>query len=906
MTISRYSSRRGQLGSLLTDRLKGARAYDRIAGYFSSSILEVAGEAIDSMADGASVRVVCNSHLDALDVLTAKAAKQAIFQEWCASVPGTIDGRLQARLRRLYDLLASGRLEVRVLPDERFGLIHGKAGVVRSEDGTAISFLGSANETQSGWSLNYELVWSDASAEAVSWVQEEFDALWTDRDAVALADAVVKDIDRLARRAVVPSVETWREGDGTTASPIVELPVYRREAGLWAHQKAFIQMAFEAHRRGGARYVLADQVGLGKTVQLALAAKLMTLWGGGKVLILAPKPLLQQWQDELWRLLELPSAVWTGQGWADELGVEHGDRSLTALMHCPRRVALVSTGVVTQAAEFAAALATGTYECVILDEAHRARRRNLGATNRSERPDPNNLLRFLQRVSSRTRSMLLATATPVQLDPIEAFDLLDALGAGSDAVIGSPFSQWRREPRQGIAYVTGRERPGSDLRDRWEWIRDPLPPPSEDRDVAITRQALGLSEDQAWARSSDLDKLRPADRSRLERLGERFFRAHHPYLRTIVRRSREFLENEINEETNEPYLPPIGVRLFGERPGDAIPLPPFLEDAYQAAEAFCQALGARPGLNSGFLKTLLLRRVGSTIQAGRRTAEKMLGPDALADEDEDEAVEEERPQPPSALYPLAETERTELDRFLRLLTANRDEDPKARAVERILASGVDGTQPWMDVGCIVFSQYLDSARWLAERLSRGMTAESVGLYAGGSSSGVFVDGTFSRVGRDELRRRIASGALRLVVGTDAASEGLNLQKLGSLINLDLPWNPTRLEQRKGRIQRIGQVRDEVWIYNMRYQASVEDRVHELLSERLESIRDMFGQIPDTLEDVWVHVALDEDERARQVIDAVPPTHPFEMRYDKVEAVDFESCSEVLESESQLELLRSAW
>jgi superfamily II DNA or RNA helicase len=905
VTISRYSSRRGQLGSLLTDRLDGALSYDRIAGYFSSSILEIAGEAIDSMADGALVRVVCNSHLDALDVLTAKAAKQAIFQEWCAALPSTIDGRLQARLRRLYGLLAAGRLVVRVLPDERFGLIHGKAGVIHGADRSAVSFLGSANETQSGWSLNYELIWTDESAEAVSWVQDEFEALWTDGDAVELADAVIKDIDRLARRAVVPSVEAWREVDAPAASPIVELPVYRREAGLWAHQKAFIQLAFDAHRRGGARYVLADQVGLGKTVQLALAAKLMALWGEGRVLVLVPKPLLEQWQDELWRLLELPSALWTGRGWTDELGVEHGDRSLTAFLQCPRRVALVSTGIVTQAAEFAAALATGTYECVILDEAHRARRRNLNVANRTERPDPNNLLRFLQRVSNRTRSMLLATATPVQVDPIEAFDLLDALGGGSDAVIGSSFSTWRREPPLGIAYVTGRAEPNSDVRERWEWIRDPLPPATEGRDFAITRQALGLSDDQAWARSSDLDKLRPPDRSRLERLGERFFQAHHPYIRAIVRRSREFLETKINEETNEPYLPPIGVRLFGERPSDAIPLPPFLEDAYQAAEAFCQALGGRPGLNSGFLKTLLLRRVGSSMQAGRRTAEKMLGPEAMSVDEEDEAVEEERPQPPSALYPLTPTERTELDRFLRLLTANRDEDPKARVVERILATGVDGTQPWIDVGCIVFSQYLDSARWLAERLSKG-TTESVGLYAGGSSSGVFADGAFSRISRDELRNQIASGVLRLVVGTDAASEGLNLQKLSSLINLDLPWNPTRLEQRKGRIQRIGQIRDEVWIYNMRYQASVEDRVHELLSERLESIRDMFGQIPDTLEDVWVQVALDEEERARQVIDAVPPSHPFEMRYDKVEAVDFESCSEVLESESQLEVLRAAW
>ena len=79
------------------------------------------------------------------------------------------------------------------------------------------------------------------------------------------------------------------------------------------------------------------------------------------------------------------------------------------------------------------------------------------------------------------------------------------------------------------------------------------------------------------------------------------------------------------------------------------------------------------------------------------------------------------------------------------------------------------------------------------------------------------------------------GRVRLILGTDAASEGLNLQYLGTLINLDLPWNPSRLEQRKGRIQRIGQLRDTVDIYNMPYAGSVEDRVHQLLSDGLEDI-----------------------------------------------------------------------
>jgi hypothetical protein len=57
------------------------------------------------------------------------------------------------------------------------------------------------------------------------------------------------------------------------------------------------------------------------------------------------------------------------------------------------------------------------------------------------------------------------------------------------------------------------------------------------------------------------------------------------------------------------------------------------------------------------------------------------------------------------------------------------------------------------------------------------------------------------------------------------------------------------------------VRSEVWIANLRYRGSVEDRVHQVLADRLESIHQLFGQIPDTLEDVWVQIALASEQEA---------------------------------------------
>ena len=106
-------------------------------------------------------------------------------------------------------------------------------------------------------------------------------------------------------------------------------------------------------------------------------------------------------------------------------------------------------------------------------------------------------------------------------------------------------------------------------------------------------------------------------------------------------------------------------------------------------------------------------------------------------------------------------------------------------------------EKWIERGTIIFSQYLDTARWIAENLSKEFAGETIGLYAGGRESGVLLDGIFKSKDKEALKAMVKNRELRVLVGTDSASEGLNLQTLGSLINIDLPWNPTRLEQRVG-------------------------------------------------------------------------------------------------------------
>lgn len=888
--IRRFSSRRERLDtSFLNDRLKGAHAYDRIAGYFSSSILEVAGENLDQITG--TVRMVCNSQLDAMDVKTAQAAVGAMRKEWCATEPEKLGEGSRSRFQKLHDYLTSGKLEVRVLPDAAFGLIHGKAGIITRADGTKTAFMGSANESKSAWRLNYELIWEDDSPEAVRWVEEEFDALWNHKDCRRLSEFVIEDVGRIARRTVIPSIEEW-EKDPEPAAAVIESPVYRRELGLWEHQKYFVKLAFDTHQTPhGARFLLADMVGLGKTLQLAMSAMLMALTGDRPILVLAPKTLLWQWQDEMKNLLDLPSAVWNGRQWVDEEGIEHPVMGDEGIIRCPRRIGIVSYGLITYGysnpdkSKVPDLLKQKKYECIIVDEVHRARRKKLTPGQEYHKAQPNNLLAFLREISERTKSILLATATPVQLNPIEAYDLLSILAGGSNtSVLGNRWSLWNRESARSLEIIQGREPAPSDVYEIWKWLCNPFPPASEGRDYRIIRNELGLNDDVTVADPTMWERLAPPVQSRIRKIGEDLFAHQNPYIRHIVRRSREYLENTPNPETGEPYLKAVKVNLFGEGDRDALHLTTYLREAYESAEEFCRLLSER-AKGTGFLKTLLLRRAGSSLYAGRLTAETMLGTRRDdSDPGEDEA------EPMSGMFAgMTEDEKEALRRFIMILKDHEDEDPKYQRVKELLFD-----ERWIDRGCIIFSQYYDSIHWLAERLKDEIGDEPIGIYAGGSKSKIYEQGVFRRANREEIKSLVQKGHIRLLLGTDSASEGLNLQKLGTLINLDLPWNPTRLEQRKGRIQRIGQIYDEVWIYNMRYKGSVEDRVHDLLSERLEDINSMFGQIPDVLEDVWVDVALNKIEEARKTIDAVPPQHPFEMRYNTIEPIHWESCVKVLD------------
>src|SRR5216117_63495 len=197
--ISRFSSRRQRLDhAFLADRLKSAKSYHRIAGYFRSSIFELVGEEISNIP---RVRIVCNSELDAADVAVSKHVRETALKERWNEAPAQVEALLHKdRYRRLHELLTSGRVEIRVVPKDRV-FVHGKAGVIEVADGSKTCFLGSINETKRAFAHNYEILWEDTSPEGVTWVEEEFEALW--QEAFPLPDAIIEEIKRVAERVEI-------------------------------------------------------------------------------------------------------------------------------------------------------------------------------------------------------------------------------------------------------------------------------------------------------------------------------------------------------------------------------------------------------------------------------------------------------------------------------------------------------------------------------------------------------------------------------------------------------------------------------------------------------------------------------------------------------------------------------
>jgi superfamily II DNA or RNA helicase len=898
--INRFSSRRKRLDhAFLSERLKDAKSYKRIAGYFRSSIFELVGEEIASIH---KVQVVCNSELDAADALVSKHVRETALKERWNEPPAEVEALLhRERYRRLHDLLTSGRVEIRVVPKDRV-FVHGKAGVIEGSDGTKTCFLGSINETKSAFAQNYEILWEDPSPEGVAWVEEEFDALWN--DSYPLPDAIVEEIKRVADRVEIHFEETTTED--LPGAALAESPIYRGGEELQPWQRSFVTM-FLQHREtyGKARLLLADEVGVGKTLSLATSGMMSVLLDDGPVLILCPSTLTLQWQVELTDRLGIPSAVWssTKKVWIDPKGHIIKTRGPEDIARCPFRIAIVSTGLIFQDTDERQHLLERRFGTVILDEAHRARRRGgLG----EKKKEPNNLLDFMMRIGPRTKNLLLGTATPIQTEVYELWDLLHILNKGAEFVLGRElFGHWG-DCEKSLPIVKGDEIPG-DERDAWEWLRNPLPPGNEDAMFATLRLQLGLP-DQAFFTDRGFGSLGFLEQQAVgQALAPGFLRAHNPVVRhTILRRRQTLEEAGLLEKVGvdvhpDPDAPPSAYAGVGFTGLGLLTNHPF-DLAYQAAEAFTSELQKRTKA-AGFMKTMLLQRICSSFASGRATAEKMLRRESLEEEEQAKLVAE-------AISELTPDETSHLRTIVEELSRPEARDPKLAAVRYFLTDHRTSGKTWLEHGCIVFSQYYDTAYFVGAELARLLPSEPVAVYAGSGKSGLFRGDDFASVDREDIKAAVKKREVRLVVATDAACDGLNLQTLGTLINVDLPWNPSRLEQRLGRIKRFGQARRTVDMLNLVYHETQDEKVYQVLSRRMKNRYDIFGGLPDTIEDDWIESV----EKLEQMMDEYihlrqQARNVFEVRYQETIDPDkdrWELCSRVLARRDVVDRLSVPW
>jgi len=276
----------------------------------------------------------------------------------------------------------------------------------------------------------------------------------------------------------------------------------------------------------------------------------------------------------------------------------------------------------------------------------------------------------------------------------------------------------------------------------------------------------------------------------------------------------------------------------------------------------------------GFLMSLYQRRLASSIYAIRRSLEKRAArledslkhaqdltkiapPDLPTYEELEEYEDEERERIEELLDAVTLTGRSEdvREEVAKLLELAEDAETvqdagteaKLHCLQKVLQENGFFDHP--DQRLLIFTEFRDTLDYLVEQLDGW--GFKVGCIHGSMKSGL----------RDEpgtrlfVEQEFREGAVQVLVATEAAGEGINLQCCNILFNYDIPWNPNRLEQRMGRIHRYGQLKDCL-IFNFVAQNTIEGRVLDRLLGKLQEIRD----------------ALEDDAVFNVIGEVLPSTH----------------------------------
>lgn len=901
------------LDAFYVPALSQAISYDRIAGYFRSTALAAAAPGISRfVGGGGTMRMIVGAQLDPEDlqaIMEGDELEAVVARRFEEAPLEAADAIAEHRLAALAWLVREGRLEIKVgvptdklgnplRPDQAQAYFHAKLGVLVDSEGDSLAFSGSVNESAAAWRYNLEQLQVYRSWEESIWqsygedIVRRFDAYW---GGIADAGWAIIDLPEAARADLIkraptesamppsgpdPAEQAESENDRQDRDRALlrfvwEAPRIRGGTGVgyatagiepFPHQIAIARRAVETYPRG---YLLADEVGLGKTIEAGLILRELLLSDKAQsALLLVPASVIKQWQQELSEKLALDVPRFDGGRFFNVADEEfEWDQRASPWRAFP--VVLASSHLARRRSRRAEVLNAGPWDVVLVDEAHHARRR--GKTE-----EPNALLRLLREMKAARswKALYLASATPMQMNAHEAWDLLDLLELAG---------KWGESADAFVAYY-------SELRNEFE-----------ERDWALISQMSRDYRSDTEARTDEAleatakDQLGSAGSRPIRRIGaegitesaaralspdartalDAWLRAHTPMRDRVFRTTRDTLrrykaEGLIAAEVNIP------VREVDDR---FVPFSPHELELYERIETyisrFYDAYREADGQKRralGFIMTIYRRRLTSSFRAVELSLRRRLkvlegGADLgkLLDEDDlaalEGSVDEDESDVAGAVQGLAE-EMAELRSFLREL----EKRPPNESKMEYLLSELDAAFAGPHDTVLVFTQYTDTMDYIRGQLVTQF-GSGVGCYSG--RGGELWDNkaqAWRPTSKEQVKTLFRSGELKILIGTDSLSEGLNLQTCGRLINYDMPWNFMRVEQRIGRVDRIGG-RPRVHVSNYFYEGTVEEQIYRGIAEDFEWFEDVVGpaqpvlnQIESAIEDVAMQAPGERRER----------------------------------------------
>lgn len=531
------------------------------------------------------------------------------------------------------------------------------------------------------------------------------------------------------------------------------------------------------------RLLIADEVGLGKTIEAGyILQEERARFGVHRALVVCPAKLRVKWQNELWQRFAEEFEVLDRASFLRKAILREGqsDRGL------PRLQAIVSLeSLRADAVLEAIEQRGGPIDLLIVDEAHHCRN--------SETKQH----RVVRALSDYSEATLLLTATPIHLGDENLFNLLRLL-LPEEFDRFDVFQERLRANRWVVDAETTLRRGGDGWRERARALLSNLETsPNRQRvaDNPIYRECLELLK-----RDGELSK------SQLVELQESM--AYLNILTPVMSRTRK---REVYPDAAKREAHVVRVELTEQE-----------RQVYARLSAFCfdRYTRFRGDFAAQFALITLQRQFASSLHAALERYEGLTAISNAGDEIDDDlgdAQPEYDAEQGSAWVLTADPAFRDLISDCRQGMGRHD--TKLESLRRILR----GTEK-----VIVFAYFKRSLRYLEKCLSQA----GIGC--------VRIDGDVSSSPqdpeRDERTQRIErfrnDPAIRVLLSSEVGSEGLDFQFCHVLVNWDLPWNPMVVEQRIGRLDRLGQRSEKILIFSFSCPGTIEDLILDRLYRRI--------------------------------------------------------------------------